>query len=176
MSSGLDYLAQVGELLRQPPVGVPRVEYLDPFLEAARQVLTQELGTPVSRGNVVLENGSCTTQEITAIVGVTGRLTGLVFYGMSTATALNVVGRLLGQPVTELDDLALSGIAELGNVITGRAATLLANRGLEADIAPPVLLVGAGSRVSTAGIQRIVVPFLTELGTVEAQLAIKGAR
>ena len=59
-------------------------------------------------------------------------------------------------------------------MITGRAATLLAEQGIAADIAPPVLLVGAGSRVSTAGIQRLVVPLVTPFGTVEAQLAIKG--
>jgi hypothetical protein len=37
-----------------------------------------------------------------------------------------------------------------------------------------VLLAGAGSRVSTGGIQRLVVPLVTALGTVEAQLAVKG--
>ncbi|HZR97051.1 MAG TPA: chemotaxis protein CheX, partial [Chloroflexota bacterium] len=121
-----------------------------------------------------LEAGSHTTQEVTAIVGITGQLTGLAVYGMSREMAVAVVGQLMGAPVEELDDLALSGVGELGNVITGRAATLLAEQGIRADIAPPVLLVGAGSRVSTAGIQRLVVPLVTPFGTLEAQLAIKG--
>ncbi|HWP29180.1 MAG TPA: chemotaxis protein CheX [Chloroflexota bacterium] len=164
-----------GHVLLATPPQVPRVEYLDPFLEAARLVLEQELATEVQRGQLSVADGCHTTQEVTAIVGITGQVTGLAFYGMPGATALAIVERLLGQPVAELDDLALSGIAELGNVITGRAATLLAEVGLEAEIAPPVLLVGAGSRVSTAGIRRIVVPLLTELGALEAQLAIKGS-
>lgn len=92
---------------------------------------------------------------------------------MRITTALAIVGRLLGQQPAELDDLALSGIAEMGNVITGRAVTLLAERHLDCDIAPPVLLSGAGSRLSTAGIRRLVVPLEMELGTVEAQLAIR---
>ncbi len=165
---------EVERVLRQPPQGVPRAEHLEPFVSGAREVLEAELGVQVERGSLRLEAGSHTTQEVTAIVGITGQLTGLAVYGMSREMAVAVVGQLMGAPVEELDDLALSGVGELGNVITGRAATLLAEQGIRADIAPPVLLVGAGSRVSTAGIQRLVVPLVTPFGTLEAQLAIKG--
>jgi chemotaxis protein CheX len=156
------------------PRGMPRAEHLEPFVTGAREVLEAELGAAVKRGPLRLEAGSHTTQDVTAIVDITGQLTGLVVYGMSRETALAIVSRLMGAPVDDLDDLTLSGIAELGNVITGRAATLLAEQGIAAEIAPPVLLVGAGSRVSTAGIQRLVVPLVAPLGTLEAQLAIKG--
>lgn len=174
MSTDTVLAPEVERVLRQPPRGVPRAEHLEPFVSGAREVLEAELGVQVERGSLRLEAGSHTTQEVTAIVGITGQLTGLAVYGMSRDTALTVVGRLVGAPVEELDDLALSGVGELGNVITGRAATLLAEQGIRADIAPPVLLVGAGSRVSTAGIQRLVVPLVTPFGTLEAQLAIKG--
>ena len=113
---------------------------------------------------------------MTAIIGITGQLTGMAMYGMSEQTALAIVGQLMGAPCDELDDLALSGVGELANVITGCATTLLAQIGITVDIAPPVLLQGAGSRMSTAGIQRLVVPLVTSLGTVEAQLAIKEKR
>jgi len=174
MSTDTVLAPEVERVLRQPPRGVPRAEHLEPFVSGAREVLEAELGVQVERGSLRLEAGSHTTQEVTAIVGITGQLTGLAVYGMSREMAVAVVGQLMGAPVEELDDLALSGVGELGNVITGRAATLLAEQGIRADIAPPVLLVGAGSRVSTAGIQRLVVPLVTPFGTLEAQLAIKG--
>jgi chemotaxis protein CheX len=167
-------LAPELEQALRPLQTMPRAEHLEPFVTGARQVLEQELGATVQRGALRLEAGSHTTQDVTVIVGITGQLTGVVVYGMSRATALAIVGRLMGAPVDDLDDLSLSGIAELGNVITGRAATLLAEEGTVAAIAPPVLLVGAGRRVSTAGIRRLVVPLATPLGTLEAQLAIKG--
>jgi chemotaxis protein CheX len=165
---------EVEEVLRQAARGRQRAEHLEPFLVGAREVLEAELGVAVERGPLRLEVGSHTTLDVTAIVGITGQLTGVAIYGMTRQMALAVVGQLMGAPVDALDDLALSGIGELGNVITGRAATLLAQHDVRADIAPPVLLVGAGTRVSTAGIQRLVVPLVTCLGTVEAQLAIKG--
>ncbi|MCC6174136.1 MAG: chemotaxis protein CheX [Chloroflexi bacterium] len=162
--------------LAAPPQTVPKAEHLEPFVAAARDVLEQELGMSVEAGQLAVANTTCTTHEVTTIIGITGELTGMAMYGMSEATALAIVGQLMGAPVEELDDLALSGIGELANVITGCATTLLAQLDLTVDIAPPVLLQGAGSRVSTAGIRRLVVPLMTDLGTVEAQLAVKEKR
>ena len=156
-----------------PPSGVPGAEHLEPFVAAARDVLEQELGCAVRTGRLARADSSFTTHEVTAIVDIVGQLTGLAMYGMREATALAIVGRLMGAPVEELDDLTLSGIGELANVITGCATTTIARLGLEVDIAPPILLQGAGSRVSTAGIRRLVVPLVTDFGTIEAQLAAK---
>ena len=175
MQSDLALLQEVERDLLSAPRPRLRAEHLEPFLEAARQVLELELGTSVERGDLTVAASGCTTQEITVIIGITGQLVGLVIFGLTEETARRIVSQLMGEPLLELDELALSGIAELGNVIAGRAATLLTERGLDSDIAPPVLLVGAGSRISTAGIQRLVVPLIANLGTIEIQLAIKGA-
>ncbi len=166
----------IEQVLVAPPRAIPKAEHLEPFVAAARDVLEQELGTEVESGKLALVNGASTTHEVTAIIGITGQLTGMAMYGMSEATALAIVGQLMGAPCEELDELALSGIGEIANVITGCAGTLLAQIGVAVDIAPPVLLQGAGTRMSTAGIQRLVVPLATQLGTVEAQLAIKERR
>jgi chemotaxis protein CheX len=61
----------------------------------------------------------------------------------------------------------------MGNVITGHATTLLASMGMVCDISPPMLLMGAGSRLSTINIQRLVIPLTTQYGTMQAQVAIK---
>jgi chemotaxis protein CheX len=151
----------------------PRADILEPFVEAARDVLAEELGVDVTPGKLSLASGSATTLDLTVVLGITGRLTGIAVYGMSSEMAMGVVGRMLGSPVSDLDEMALSGIAELGNVITGRATTLLAGMGMVCDISPPMLLLGAGSRLSTMSIQRLVIPLSTELGTLQAQVAIK---
>jgi chemotaxis protein CheX len=151
----------------------PRADILEPFVEAARDVLAQELQIEVMPGKLALATGAATTLDITVVLGITGRLTGIAVYGMSNAAAQEIVGRLLGTPTAELDEMALSGIAELGNVITGRATTLLAGLGLQCDISPPMLLLGAGSRLSTMSIKRLVIPLVTEIGTLDAQVAIK---
>jgi chemotaxis protein CheX len=157
-------------MLAQQP---PRADILEPFVEAARDVLAQELGTNVTPGRLSLATGAATTLDVTVVIGITGRLTGIAVYGMPAEMAKAVVSKMMGEQVDELDDLALSGVAEMGNVITGHATTLLAGMGLVCDISPPMLLLGAGSRLSTMSIQRLVIPLATEFGTMQAQVAIK---
>lgn len=140
---------------------------------AAKGVLEQELGGEVGRGQISVEKGDFAAGEITAVVGVTGALSGAVMYRMSEATALAIVGQMMSQEFTELDALARSGIGELGNVITGRAGVLLEKAGISADIAPPMLIVGRGGIMSSLDIARLVVPMTTRVGDIDLQIALK---
>jgi chemotaxis protein CheX len=150
-----------------------RADVAQPFLLAAKGVLEQELGGAVGRGQVRMERGDFEAGEITAVVGVTGALSGAVMYRMSEATALAIVGQMMTQEFKELDALARSGIGELGNVITGRAGVPLEKAGIVADIAPPMLIVGRGGVMSSLDIPRLVVPMETRVGGIDLQIALK---
>jgi chemotaxis protein CheX len=152
-----------------------RADVAQPFLLAAKGVLEQELGGEVGRGQITMERGDFEAGEITAVVGVTGALSGAVMYRMSEATALAIVGQMMSQEFKELDSLARSGIGELGNVITGRAGVLLEKAGISADIAPPMLIVGRGGLMSSLDIARLVVPLETRVGGIDLQIALKKA-
>jgi chemotaxis protein CheX len=82
---------------------------------------------------------------------------------------------MMGQEFAEFDDLAQSGIAEIGNVITGRAAVLLAEAGFTSDLTPPMLLLGRGTMINTLDMQRLIIPLETEFGAIEIQVALKMA-
>jgi len=150
-----------------------RPELAQPFLLAAKGVLEQELGGDVGRGSFSVERGDFEAGEITAVIGVTGSLSGAIMYRMSEATALAIVGRMMNQEFKELDALARSGIGELGNVITGRAGVLLEKAGIVADIAPPMLIVGRGGTMSSLDIPRLMVPLQTRAGIIDMQIALR---
>jgi chemotaxis protein CheX len=150
-----------------------RSDVAQSFLFAAKGVLEQELGSQVGRGKVSIEKGDFAAGEVTAVVGVTGSLSGAVMYRMSEATALAIVGQMMGRKFDELDALARSGVGELGNVITGRASVLLERAGVTADIAPPMLIVGRGNLMSSLDIPRLVVPLETHAGAIDLQIALK---
>ena len=152
-----------------------KVEFINPFIQAAREVLESELGSEAERGNLRLEKSAFTTDEVTAVVGVTGTVSGMVLYSMSEATAIGIVSRLMGQQFGALDDLAQSGIGELGNVITGRAGVLLSEAGYPSNISPPALVIGRGTMVTTLDLNRLVFPLETELGGLEVQVVLKAA-
>jgi chemotaxis protein CheX len=150
-----------------------RADVAQPFMLAARGVLEQELGGEVGRGQITVERGDFEAGEITAVVGVTGALSGAVMYRMSEKTALAIVGQMMNQEFRELDALARSGIGELGNVITGRAGVLLEKAGISAQIAPPMLIVSRGGTLSSLDIARLVVPMQTRVGDIDVQIALK---
>jgi chemotaxis protein CheX len=150
-----------------------RADVAQPFLLAAKGVLEQELGGDVGRGQVRVEKGDFEAGEITAVVGVTGALSGAVMYRMSEATALAIVSQMMSQEFRELDTLARSGIGELGNVISGRAGVLLEKAGIATDIAPPMLIVGRGGVLSSLDIPRLLVPLSTRVGDIDLQIALK---
>lgn len=116
-----------------------------------------------------------TTDEVTALVSVSGRLNGLVLYTMSQATALGIVSRMMGQTFSEFDALAQSGIGEMGNVITGRAGILLGEAGYSSNISPPSLVLGKGTMITTLDLNRLVLLLETDAGPLEIQLVLKAA-
>ncbi len=151
------------------------VRYINPFVVAAAEVLKSEANLDVQRGALTLHTSACTADDITVIISVLEQVRGVVLYGISEKTALRIVSNIMGQPFEELDSLAQSGVAELGNVITGRAASILAEEGCEASISPPVLIIGKGTLVSTLDFQRLVVPIVTEAGNIQIHVALTEA-
>jgi chemotaxis protein CheX len=150
-----------------------RAEFINPFVQAASEVLEAELGTRPERGSIGLHRSAYTSDEVTAVVAVTGEVAGMVLLAMTEEVARALVSKIMGQDFTTFDALAQSGIAEIGNVITGRAAVLLAEAGFPSELAPPMLIVGRDTMISTLDVQRLVIPMATELGNVQVQVALK---
>lgn len=149
------------------------VKFLNPFIDAAVEVLKTEVNSPVFRGELSLQKSSMTTDDVTVLIYLVGRVFGVVMYGMSTGTALGLVTKMMEQEFTELDSLAQSGIAELGNVITGRAMSKFSQAGYESTISPPTMLTGKRVEISTLDFPRLVVPLETRYGELIVHLALK---
>lgn len=149
------------------------VEMLKPFVEGAAEVLQLEVKTTVEKGNLSLQKSAMTTDDVTVLLNLVGDIRGVVLFSLSQATGLQMVSRILEQEFTEFDSMAQSGIAELGNVITGRATVKLSKAGYHVNISPPTVISGQNVKISTLDFARIVVPLKTELGTIEIHLAIR---
>lgn len=149
------------------------VKYLNPFIEAAAEVLEMEVGAAITRGSVALHRSPYTTRDVTVTLSLIGRVEGMVLYGLSNETALHFVSQMMGEPIAELDELAQSGIAELGNVMTGRASVKLAQAGFDCNISTPTVIMGANTRISTLDFQRLALPLETQYGQIEIHLALR---
>lgn len=94
-------------------------------------------------------------------------------YALDARVACAMASAMMGEEFSALDELVQSGVAEVGNVISGRAMMRLAEMGLETQIAPPVLLLGQDTRISTLSLPRLLVPIELSYGTIEMHIALK---
>jgi len=151
-----------------------KIEFLNPFILAAAEVLKKEAQTEVSRGKVALRKGLYVSDDVTALISLVGQVEGPVLYSMSYETAKGLVSQMMGgQPFDQFDELAQSGIAELANVITGLSSTKLAQAGYASVISVPMLIIGKGVRMSTLKVDRLKVPLETQYGVFSLELALR---
>ncbi len=150
-----------------------KVEFINPFVKAAIDVLRSEIKSDVERGKLRLETSSAASHDVSVMIGLTGDAQGVVLYGMQVETAVQIVSRMLDQECDELDAMAQSGIAEMGNVITGLASRGLSEAGFQCNITPPTLIVGKNTQIGTLDIPRIALPLKTECGEIEINLALR---
>ena len=147
-------------------------EYVNPFLAPAKLVWEKELGQTLELASTDLVSHQFTTEDITALIGVSGQLQGSILYGFTTETAAAAVGIMLGEGVEAPNGLALSALGEIANMITGNAATEVAGLGYACHISPPVMLEPMGSRISTLGGPQILVTFTSALGPLHIRISL----
>lgn len=150
-----------------------KVEYINPFVNAAFSVLESVLGSAPTKGQLAMRPSVFTSQQCNVITGVAGKIEGQVIYGMSLITADKVASAMIGQPIRTFDQLAASAIAELGNMITGNAMSLLAEAGFVCDITPPTIIRGTNVKISTLSIPALVIPIRLEQGEVELTVSLQ---
>ena len=120
-----------------------RVQIVNRYVQSALNVIAKETGLPVQRGGLLLEGNPYITEDITAVIGVSGQLSGSLYLSMSNQVALKIISTILGQETKELDELGQSGVAEMANVIAGTAGIVLAEEGIATVISPPLVLARA---------------------------------
>lgn len=150
-----------------------KVQYVNPFVEASFSVIEMTMGTKPQKGQLAARPAVFTSQQCNVITGVTGQIEGQVIYGMSLVMADKVASQMLGQPIHTFDQLAASAIAELGNMITGNAMSLLAEAGYACDITPPSIIRGTNVKISTLDIPALVVPICLDFGEIEITISLQ---
>ena len=150
-----------------------RVEYINPFSQAAYDILTEVLGGEIKRGNLYLKETCMPMMGVAAIVGLAGDVEGRVIFDMTLPTALKIASAMNSEELPQFDELARATITELANLITGRAVTNLHDLGFRFDLTPPALFTGEKMEISNMNMEALIVPIETDCGKVEINVAIR---
>ncbi len=144
------------------------------FGQASEQVLQEVLGESPTRGAPTFQIGpTIPLQEVNVQVGVTGNLTGHVNFGMDMTTALALAGTMMMEEIHELDEMALSALSELANMIAGNARTFLNQLAGFSDITPPSVLMGASISGTWSHIRAMSIPLVLGAGTIHLTVGIR---
>ncbi|MCD1654950.1 chemotaxis protein CheX [Treponema zuelzerae] len=150
-----------------------RVEYINPFVEAAYNILTEVLGGEIRRGELYLKSTSMPVMGVAALVGLAGDVEGRVIFDMDMKTAMKIASQMNQEDLKSFDDLAKATITELANLITAQAVTKLHDLGFRFDLTPPALFTGENMEISDHEVEALIVPMETSLGLVEVNVAIR---
>ena len=150
-----------------------RVEYINPFVEAAHNVLTEVLNCEIKRGNLFLKSATKPVMGVAAIVGLAGEVEGRVLFDMSKSTAMKIASVMNEEEMNQLDEMAKATITELANMITAQAVTKLHDLGFRFDLTPPALITGDNMEVSDHEVEALIVPMESKHGLIEINVAIR---
>ncbi len=154
-----------------------RVEYINPFVESAYNVLQEVLSVEITRGELYLKSTSMPVLGVAAIIGLAGDVEGRVLFDMSKVTAIQIASAMLQsmemEPIEELNDMGKATITELANMITGQAVTKLHNLGFKFDLTPPAIFTGDNMEIADTGVEALIVPMELPFGKIEINVAIR---
>ncbi len=155
-----------------------KVEFINPFLSATKNVLETMCQTAVKAHKPSLKEDTYSYGAITGIIGMASdSISGCMVLSFSESCILRVVANMLyEEPKEKIDDEVVDAVGELTNMICGGAKAQLAKLNHKFDLATPTMVTGQGIEIAyRTEAPTIVIPFSTEYGdfVVEANLAEK---
>jgi len=150
-----------------------RVEYINPFVDAAIQILSSTVSKDISRGQISLRSSMTPMMGVVIIVGLAGQVSGRIIIDMDRETALKIASAMNNETLVEFDELTTATLTELANMITGKAVTRLHELGFQFDLTPPALFTGEKIQISDNKIEALVVPIEIPQGKIEINVGIK---
>ncbi|MBR1397184.1 MAG: chemotaxis protein CheX [Selenomonadaceae bacterium] len=144
---------------------------VNPFIDAFISVMPQ-IGFPIpKRTKVYLQSKNIINFGVVVMIGFTKQIRGNVVYNMTEDTAKFIASTMMmGMPVSEIDAMAQSAIAEMSNMLAANTATNLTALDLEVDISTPSLTVGKDSQIKISSSQYLTIEM--DLGGHKVDIAI----
>ncbi len=141
-----------------------KAEYINSFYAAAKDVFKLMLDLDVERGDIQLVEGLASSKDANILLGVTGELSGNIYFSFTKPMTLEMVKIMAGMEMDEIDVFVSSALGEVANIIGGNAITNLSNYNYKCDITPPQIIVGQYKSMSMTNKQAIVIPMKTQIG------------
>ena len=148
-----------------------KVEYMQPFVEAACAVLERISAGPARAGALSLLEATFASASVNVAAQVSGSLRGEVVYNMSSPTAKKLVGLIAGDEARGFGWLLGIGMARFGAMLGEETVRLLAEGGHQCQISGPLVFraMNVEFALNAPGLS---VPIETDAGQVHVNVAV----
>lgn len=138
------------------------VEYINPFIQAANSVIKAITGVNLKIGRVQLKPKTFALHDLVIMIRVTGNINGQIFFELTDETAKRVASSMMsGLHILKFDEMSISAICEMGNMIIGNAGTIFYEKDIEINMTSPNVLVGEEINIQSK-IPTFVIPITLE--------------
>ena len=149
------------------------MSYIDAFTKSAISTIAMVCTQELQRGKPFIHKESTIPDSVGICIGFTGQLVGHVVVRFSYDTAKAIASAMMGgMPIEELDEITISALSELGNMIMGNASTMISEGGLSTDITPPIVMQGAVT-IRSSGVMPISIPLYNSTFRIELDMALR---
>jgi chemotaxis protein CheX len=139
--------------------------YINPFIEAVDSVFTTMLNLHPTREKLRVGDGAGGTPLLTSLIGISGKISGVVALRFPPPTALDIAGRMLGAAPEGLNGEVIDAISELVNMVAGSAKAKF-NIEPPLQLGLPTVVEGTGYKLKyPSGSVWLEVPFASDAGT-----------
>ena len=147
-----------------------KAEHVNPFILSVCKVVKDVCKMDLKIGKPGVKKEEYPDDASIIELGIVGGLSGKVILNMEHPAALEVISKMMMQPVNTIDEIGQSAISELGNMIAGNAATVFASNNILIDITPPGYYDGSSYRGQ--GNQMLSIPFCSDAGSISVDIFI----
>jgi chemotaxis protein CheX len=141
------------------------VRFINPFIQATIHVLQTMAATQARAGKPFLKKDKIARGDVSAVIGLTGEVSGTVSVSFSEASILGIVSRMFGEAAGQLNAEIGDAVGEIANMISGQARQSLEGLGRSLKAAIPSVVMGKGHQIAhITSAPVIAIPFKTENG------------
>lgn len=141
------------------------VTFINPFIEATLDVLETMASTKAVAGKPYLKQGQVAAGDVSAVIGLTGEVSGTVSVTFTEACILPIVSNMLGEEIREMNSHITDAVGETTNMIAGLARRKLDELGRPLQAAIPTVVSGKNHTIThTTNYPVVAIPLSTDSG------------
>jgi chemotaxis protein CheX len=146
------------------------VRYINPFLSAVSRVFRTMIDVPIDVGAPRLKTSKEPDQGISAVIGLSGSVTGCLVINLSVASALELASGFIGEERDRVDDDVADAIGEIANMIAGNAKNDFPAGG--SAISVPSVVIGKQRVAYPENTPILSIPCRTQKGDLTIDVAL----